>query len=294
MKNTFSLSIVIPAFNEGQNLKEIFPRFIDKCRRNNWKCIVVNDGSNDNTIEVLSDYIADVNFLLINHKLNRGYGAAIKSGITSCNTDYVITVDADGQHRIEDVENLYNKMIETDADLIVGSRKGTKNTKSFKRFGKWIIRILAKILIPVPIHDINSGMKIYKTELVKKYMGMAPDTMSFSDIITLVFISKRYYVIEEPIFVQKRISGKSKIKLETAFQTVMEIVNIVILFNPSKIFLPISLICIIVGLIIGIPIIVAGDGLSTGSLLTFFSGILFFLLGLIAEQLSIIRRNMDK
>ncbi|PLX08007.1 MAG: hypothetical protein C0596_08650 [Marinilabiliales bacterium] len=294
MKHHANLSIVIPAYNEGENLQEILPGFIAKCNTENWNIIVVNDGSDDDTLKILSDYITEDNFTFISHKLNRGYGAAIKSGINICDTEYVISVDADGQHRIEDVENLYKKMLETNADLVVGSRKGAKNTGNFRKFGKWIIRILAKMLMPVPIHDINSGMKIYRTELVKKYIGMTPDTMSFSDIITLIFISYKYYVIEEPINVQKRISGKSKIRLETAFQTVIEIINIVILFNPAKIFLPISIICIIVGLIIGIPILIAGNGVSTGSLLAIFSGVLFFLLGLIAEQLSMIRRNRDK
>ena len=148
--------------------------------------------------------------------------------------------------------------------------------------------------MPVPIHDLNSGMKIYRTNLAKKYIGLTPDTMAFSEIITLIFISYRHYVLEELIVVEERISGKSKIRFQTAFQTFMEIINIVILFNPAKIFLPISLICIIIGLSIGVPIIIAGNGVSTGSLLAIFSGILFFLLGLIAEQLSMIRKSRNK
>ncbi len=294
MKQNTSLTIVMPAYNEKANLVLVVPKLLEKCKKMGWKLILVNDGSDDGTLEVMEKLAEDDVFTIVSNKINRGYGAAIKTGIEICSTEYLITVDADGQHRIKDIEKLYNKMLETDADLIVGSRKGNENSGNFKKLGKWFIRMLAKALMPVPIHDLNSGMKIYRTSLAKQYIGLTPDTMAFSEIITLIFISYRHYVIEEPIVVEERISGKSKIRLQTAFQTFMEIINIVILFNPAKIFLPISLICIIIGLLIGIPIVVAGNGVSTGSLLAIFSGILFFLLGLIAEQLSMIRKSRNK
>ena len=71
----------------------------------------------------------------------------------------------------------------------------------------------------------------------------------------------------------------------------MEVINIVILFNPMKIFLPLSLLCLVTTAAWGIPLLAMGRGLSIGSLLGIIVGILFFLLGLIAEQLSLLRRN---
>ena len=79
--------------------------------------------------------------------------------------------------------------------------------------------------------------------------------------------------------------------METAFQTIMEIINIVILFNPMKIILPIAVISTLSGILWGLPMVLMGRGVSTGSLLGIISGFIFFLLGLIAEQLSQIRRN---
>jgi len=155
-----------------------------------------------------------------------------------------------------------------------------------------MIRFLAKVLMTVPIHDLNSGMKIYRTDLAKKYIHLAPDTMAFSDIITLVFINNRHLVLEEPIRIRKRKSGNSTISLQTAFQTIMEIINIVILFSPMKIFLPLSLLCFIITGLWGIPLLIGGRGLSIGTLLGVILGILLFLLGLIAEQLSLIRRKL--
>ena len=228
---------------------------------------------------------------LIHHKLNKGYGAAIKSGLMSCDTECCITIDADGQHRLEDIERLYRCLISTDADMIVGSRKSARSASYSRRIGKTIIRFIARMLMPVPVKDINSGMKVYRTELAKKYLHLVPDNMSYSDVITLVFIHNRHLVLEEPITITPRLKGKSTIRVETAFQTVMEILNIVIMFNPAKIFLPLSAVFMITGLAVGLPILLAGHGLSIGSMLGISAGIIFFVLGLIAEQLSALRKN---
>jgi hypothetical protein len=109
----------------------------------------------------------------------------------------------------------------------------------------------------------------------------------------LVFINNRHLVLEEPITISSRLKGKSTIGVQTLFQTVMEIINILVLFNPMKIFLPISILTFIITLIWGIPLILAGRGVSTGTLLGIVSTLIFFFLGLITEQLSQIRRNQN-
>lgn len=288
------LTIVIPALNEADNLPDILPAIVSCCEKNGWQAIVVNDGSSDNTRKVLEHFERPGLLKVVHHKLPRGYGAAIKSGIMACDTPRIITFDADGQHRIQDVESLYACMKETDADMVVGSRKGKKSASYTRKVGKWIIRFVAKILMSVPVHDLNSGMKIYRTDLARKYLKLAPDTMAYSDIITLIFINNRHLVLEKPIVVNKRQKGRSTIRMETAFQTIMEIINMVILFNPAKIFFPAAVICFLAGLGIGIPVLLSGKGVSTGSLLGIGAGILFFLLGLIEEQLSLIRKNSVK
>ena len=284
------LTVIIPAYNEGSSLPLLLPGLVAYCSERQWKIIIINDGSRDDTREILGRYSASGNFRTIHHKLNKGYGAALKTGLLACDTEYAVTIDADGQHYLDDIDKLLDCMITRDADLVVGSRRGSESV-SYRGIGKSIIRTLAKVLMTVPIHDLNSGMKVYNTVLVKKYLHLAPDTMAFSDIITLVFINNRHLVLEESIRIRARKFGNSTISLQTAFQTIMEIVNIVILFNPMKIFLPLSLICFIITGLWGTPLLIAGRGLSIGSLLGVIMGILLFLLGLIAEQLSQIRRN---
>jgi len=116
--------------------------------------------------------------------------------------------------------------------------------------------------------------------------------MAFSDVITLSFLADRNLVIETPITTHPRKTGKSTINLNTAFDTIIEIVNIVMLFNPLRIFLPLSLIFLLGGLIWGIPIVISGRGVSVGAMLAIITGFLCLIIGLIAEQLSNIRMSL--
>jgi glycosyltransferase involved in cell wall biosynthesis len=291
MHAEIQLTVIIPAFNEAENLGVFLPPLISHCRENNWRIILVNDGSRDQTKVYLKNFDQEPVLTVIHHKLNKGYGVAIKSGIRACKTEYLITFDADGQHYLEDIDKLHTCLVRHDADMVVGSRKGLRSSSHYRSFGKWMIRLIANIMMTVPVHDINSGMKIYRTDLAKKYLYLTTDTMSFSDVITLVFINNRHLVLEEPIRIKERTSGKSTIGFQTAFQTVMEILHIVILFNPMKIFLPLATLCFIVTLSWGIPLAWQGRGVSIGTLLGIVASLMFFLLGLITEQLSLIRRN---
>ena len=287
-----SLTIIIPAYNEEESLKIFLPELIKFCEAKSFQLIVVNDGSGDNSKNIITEIIKEYGFVkLINHKVNKGYGGAIKTGIAASQTKYLITIDADGQHLLEDVEKLYQKIIEKDADMIVGSRKGQKEASLFRKLGKNSIRFIARRLMPLNIHDINSGMKIYNTELAKKYIPLCPDSMAYSDIILLTFVYQRHLVLEEPISIKPRVAGESTISVLTAFETVKEIMNVVVLFNPMRIFFPIAFFSILFGILWGLPFLIMGRGVSGGALISILLGMFFFVLGLIADQLSLIRRG---
>lgn len=285
------LSVIIPAYNEEESLKALLPELLGFVQSNGLQLIIVNDGSTDGTLEVLKAYAGAERFEFFSHKVNCGYGGAIKTGIRKAITKYVITVDADGQHDLNDVLALHKMIIETDADMVIGSRMAHKDASLYRGLGKWLIRTFAKILLPIHIEDINSGMKIYNTQMAKRYIRLCPDHMAYSDIIAMVFISKRHLVLETPINIKPRTAGVSTISTLTAIDTVKEILNIVILFNPMRVFFPIAIISIIAALAWGVPIALRGRGVSTGAMLGFTTGLLFFFLGLIAEQLSQIRKD---
>jgi glycosyltransferase involved in cell wall biosynthesis len=286
------LTVILPVYNEADCLPLFLPEVISLCEKNQWQLIIVDDGSVDASTKILESYNHEDFIRVIHHKVNRGYGGALKSGIAASTTPHLITIDGDGQHNLADIAVVYQFAIDKDADLVVGNRGKNQFTNAFREVGKSIIRNLTRILMPLPIRDLNSGFKLYKTELAKRYSVICPNSMAFSDVITLTFISQRNLVLDHPITVHPRKGGKSKIRVQTALDTVMEIINISLMFNPLRIFLPTSLFCIIVGVGWGIPILLSGRGVSVGSMLAIVIGLLLFALGLIASQLAAIRMGM--
>lgn len=286
-----NLTIIMPVYNEEDSLSLIFKDWLDLCRENQWKLVVVNDGSSDGSRQILEKYNSAADFTVIHHKVNKGYGSAIKTGIKVAQTKYLVTIDADGQHQPNSVIKLYQKMVEEDADLLIGCRV-KESMFSVRGFGKWIIRKLSQVLLPNKIMDLNSGLKMYQTDLAKRYIKVCPNSMAFSDIIVLTFIAEQCKVLELPVQINPRVGGKSKINLQAAVDTAVEIINIVVFFNPLRVFLPISIASLVAGLAWGIPIVVRGRGVSTGALLAFTISGITFLLGLMAEQLSQIRRML--
>jgi hypothetical protein len=134
-------------------------------------------------------------------------------------------------------------------------------------------------------------MKLFKTKKAKELIRLCPDSMAFSDVLTLLFVAERNLVVEEPIRIRPRSTGVSTIGIGTAIDTLHEILNIVMLFNPIRIFLPIAMLMFMLGLLWGIPIIIAGRGVSVGAALLMLTGVMVFLLGLLAEQLSKLRKS---
>ncbi|MFO7660757.1 MAG: glycosyltransferase family 2 protein [Candidatus Cloacimonadaceae bacterium] len=285
-----NLTVIVPCYNEEKSLPRVLPELTAFCQQRDWHLVFVNDGSTDNTKSVLENYRDKIG--IINHKLNRGYGGALKSGIMASQTEYSVFIDADGQHELQDLDKLYKIITARDADMVIGSRKGLPGNW-FRSLGKKIIRGLAKAMMHVPVYDINSGMKIIRTKLGKRYLHLYPDSMAFSDIICLVFLYNRHLVLEEPIQINQRIAGTSTIGIRTAFQTIMEIVNIVTLFNPFRIFFPVAFILFLTGFLWGIRFILAEKGVSVGSGMLLTMSVIVLLLGLIAEQLAAIRRKTD-
>jgi glycosyltransferase involved in cell wall biosynthesis len=283
------LTVVIPVYNEGETLPSFAPSLIEFCRVRGWLVIFVNDGSRDHTKEILDQLASSPDVCVVHHKVNRGYGGALKTGISHVTTPFLITMDGDGQHNPNDAETIFHFAVKNDADLVVGKRDRQSGSSVYRTLGKFLIRSFTKILMPLPVTDLNSGFKLYRTELAKKYMTVCPDSMAFSDVITLVFLNERNLVLEYPIHVSPRMVGRSTINTFTAFETVIQVLNIALMFNPLKVFLPISAACILAGLGWGIPIVLLGRGVSVGAMLAIVTGLLFFVLGLIASQLSAIR-----
>jgi len=288
--NAESLTLVVPVFNEEGALEAFLPELTEYCAINDFCLVFVDDGSSDGSAALLETFCDGGQVRLLRHKVNRGYGGAIKTGIAASDTDFVVTLDADGQHRPEDVGRLFECAIRNNADMVVGRRQ-SGHSGLYRAIGRKLIRLIAGLLVSMPISDLNSGMKLYRTQLAKRYLVLCPEGMAFSDIITLVFIHRRDLVLETQIEVRPRSEGVSTINTTTALETVFQILNIVALFNPGRIFFPLGAGFVLFGLVWGMPFILRDEGVSVGTMLLLVFGLIFFLVGLIAEQVAQLRRG---
>jgi hypothetical protein len=289
MNSPSALTVVVPVYNEADALPVFLPRLVDFCNQQGWELVCVDDGSRDSSGRLLDEQAHPPQVRILHHKLNRGYGGALKTGLLDANTPYVVTIDGDGQHEPADILRLLEFAREHDADLVIGQRGADGKGSWYRELGKHIIRGFTRLLMPLPIHDLNSGFKLYRTELAQAYLPVCPDSMAFSDVITLTFINQRDLVLEQPIQVNPRTVGRSTINTQTAVETIIEILNLAMLFNPLKIFLSLSGICIAFGILWGTPFLLLNRGVSVGAMLAIVSGLIFFVIGLVASQLSSMR-----
>ena len=205
--------------------------------------VVVDDGSTDNTYKLASDTGVKV----IRHPYNKGYGAALKTGIRNAKMDIVLFMDADGQHQPRDIKKILSYIEEY--DMVVGARTKKSKISLLRRPGKKILSITANYLAGMKIPDLNSGFRAIKKEIVMKYMHILPDTFSITTTITLAAITEGYNIKYIPIETSKGL-GTSKIKpFRDGFNFILLIIRAITYFNPQKVFFPISIALFGIGLV---------------------------------------------
>ena len=124
--------------------------------------------------EILQKFESQPRLTVIHHKINRGYGGALKTGLMAVDTDYAVTIDADGQHQLSDIEKLLDLMLEKDADMIVGSRVGSKQNHWYRELGKWIIRRVAAMMMPMPLERPQFGFQTLQDRISKTIYPLVP------------------------------------------------------------------------------------------------------------------------
>lgn len=204
------ISIVVPVHNECYVIKD----FINKLKKAIQKinilseCIVVDDGSNDGTADILK--MSGIRVLT--HSKCLGYGAALKTGIDNANSDIICIIDADNTYAPDDIQELV-KFIDK-YDMVVGAR--IKNSARvfpfYQRIAKSFICSLLNIIFRQKILDINSGLRMIKKSIVEKYCFLLPNSFSFTASITLVMLLGNYRIKYVPINYFKRV-GRPKVKL---------------------------------------------------------------------------------
>ena len=288
------LTIVLPCYNEQENIPEFFPCLLEFAEEHHFKVIAVNDGSKDDTLNLLRQFEEKFSCLqVLSHKINRGYGGALKTGLYAVATSFAITIDADGQHRLQDVLSCFDCIKKHDADLVVGARQNNQSGM-YRTLGKVMIRMFAASLLKLPVQDLNSGMKCYRMSEAVDYLELCPDTMAFSDVILLLMANDRKFVMETPIEVLARTAGKSTIGLNSAINTFSEILNLAVLLRPMTTFFRIGLLFVLLGMGWGVFTYIRSFTITSICVMLMIFGAVCFALGLIGEQLTKIRKMISK
>ena len=278
--NKQSISIILPARNEAKGLEEVLPRL--KKFFPEVELLVVDDGSDDNTREVAERF----GCIVIRHPYPKGNGAAIKAGARAATGQVFVFMDADSQHRPEDISKLLDKLHEG-YDMAVGARASRESQAGmhravangfYNRFASW--------MTGHQVQDLTSGFRAVKASLFKRFLYLLPNGFSYPTTITMSFFRSGYSVAYVPIHADKRI-GKSHIRLwRDGIRFLLIIFKIGTLFSPLKLFLPIA------AMFFGAGVVHYGFNYWTAhrfsnmSALLFIFSIIVFLIGLVSEQIT--------
>lgn len=284
-----SLTIIIPAFNDAEGLAATLPSIIKTCAAHDWKCIVVNDASTDNTASILEKYSDDL--CILTNEENLGYGGSIKRGIIAADTQWVATMDADGQHRVEDLESLAEQ--KADYDAVLGMRGSDSHAPAIRRPGKWILKKTANLLTGKTIPDINCGLRILKRNVMLSILNLTSNRFSFSTSTAVALIQMGMRVKFAPVIVEERIGNSTVKQVRDGLYTILLLLRLITLFNPMRVLLPLGAGLFGLGAVYQIvSFITFGPNINDTTSLLCISGLIIFVLALMTDQISALRRDL--
>lgn len=228
------ISLIIPCFNERSGIEGTLDEINFYLGKAIHEIIVVDDGSFDGTHEILKNR-KDIK--LLRNPYNKGYGYSIKKGILAATGEIIVVTDADTTYPIESVLLMVRKL-EEGYDLIIGKRSNLKSfDPSIKKLSRYLLKKIAEFVAGEKIQDVNSGLRVFKRDIVLKYLPNTSSGFSFSLSTTLIFILEGLSVHYFPIEYRQRI-GKSKVKyLRDILRSAQILVETITLYNPIKIFM---------------------------------------------------------
>ncbi|MBW2467312.1 MAG: glycosyltransferase family 2 protein [Deltaproteobacteria bacterium] len=275
------VTILLPAFNEEENIgntireiRRLYPEF---------EVFVVDDGSTDRTKE--EAVMAGAN--VWKHPYNIGNGAAIKTGLRYASGEWVLMMDADGQHKPADIANLLK--YKDEYDMVIGARSKGSKTSWHRNLANFIYNRLATYVTKFKVEDLTSGFRLVKNNRVSNYLYLLPNTFSYPSTLTMAYLRSGLSIKYVPIQTLAR-KGKSKIKLfQDGIRFFLIITRIATLFSPFRIFLPVSLTFFMTGLLYYLFTYITQHRFTNMSALLLSSSIIIFMMGLVSEQIAQMR-----
>jgi len=283
------ISIIIPVYNEEDGLKVVLKELKESVTEFKFptEIIVIDDGSVDNSSQIAKKE----NVKVIAHPRNFGYGAAIKTGIRESQYNNLLTVDGDASYSLNNLIQLIKELDKY--HLVLGVRRGKiYKGRPLKRLLRFLYRVLVKYVTGDKIPDANTGLRAFKKEIILPYMDYFCNGFSFSTTLTMICVLNGFFVGFVPVQFHNRL-GKSKIKWARDILRMGQIlISAITLYNPIKIFLPLSILCLLLGILSSWAYAVTSKSMYIlASALFIGESILIFGLGLIADLMSNLRKK---
>ena len=265
------LTVVIPAYNEEKGIAQIMTRTLavrDALKAagvDGFELLVVNDGSRDQTRQVAEELAEkDPDVRVINHPVNRGYGAALKTGFSQARGELIGFLDADGTYPPESFPDLC-RVAMSDGDLVIGSRMAGAESKmpAVRRIGNWLFATLLSLLGWERVTDSASGMRVFRRDKLDR-MYPLPDGLNLTPVMSTRAIQGGLKVREVPITYSERV-GRSKLSaLRDGTVFLQSMVWTVMAYNPVRILGIIGLVGVVIALLAGVGLVVARlSGITT-------------------------------
>jgi glycosyltransferase involved in cell wall biosynthesis len=206
-----SISVFFPAYNEEKNIRKTIlkAREVLFKHANSWEILVINDGSRDKTLEIVKElHQMDRNIKLINHKVNRGYGASLQSGFYNAKYKWIAFTDSDGQFDFSEINEFIKMQRETNADLVIGYYKKRQVSK-FKIITSKMWEIAVMILFGLKVKDIDCGFKLVSKKVIDVIPRLESERGAFISSEFLIKAKKAgFKIVEIPVTHYPRLAGK--------------------------------------------------------------------------------------
>lgn len=281
------ISIILPARNEAFAVSKIVADI--RTRFTSAEIIVVDDGSTDDTARIAEEAGARV----LRHPYGMGNGAAIKTGARAAQGNVIVFMDADGQHDPADIPRLLAKL-EEGYDMVVGARQKGSQANLWRGLANAFYNRLASWMVEHPVADLTSGFRAVRADKFREFLYLLPNGFSYPTTITMAFFRSAYSVAYVPITAHKRI-GTSHIRpLRDGVRFLLIIFKIATLYAPLKLFGPVALFFLTLGLgWYGYTFYHWGRFTNMSALL-FSASVIVFLFGLVSEQITHLTYKRDE
>ncbi|MDE1462808.1 glycosyltransferase family 2 protein [Spartinivicinus poritis] len=273
------LSIVIPCKDDGSKLELLLEKIIEQ--KINAEILVVNDGSKDNTSGICAKY----NVKEVTHPYNKGNGASIKSGANSASGDILVFMDADNQHDPKYIKQMLEKL-ESGYDMIIAARDYASHENFFRLVANKFYNSFSSYVVGNKVKDLTSGFRVVDAAKFREFINILPNGFSYPTTITMAFYRAGYSVGFMPVKFNKRNSASHIKPLSDGIRFLLIIFKVGTLYSPLKVFFPVGIFHVITGFFYYLYTFVLYERFTNMSALLISNGLIIFLIGLVAEQIT--------